>query len=602
MNLRTVLAVMVAVSLVMAGAWAAPVTTTGTAQSLGKKMIEYGWDVPFTDYVRAHIREMEHRPFDGLIFKLRGSGNVLTPKAENPASYAKDYEDLAKTRWGSFKDNFIATWAASDQDWFNDAQWRAIEGNVRLVARAGRIGRCVGLCWDPEPYGTNPWEYKRFSKDGKRSFEECERVVRGCGAQFMRAIRSEMPRAKILTFFQLSLFGHLCLPMAPKERAAKLSQDGYALLPAFLMGMLDAIGEATIIDGNENAYYYTDSAQHYGVYQLMKQRALMLVDPALWGQYREHVQAGQALYMDQYYGLRGDIKTLGTYMTPEERNQWFEHNAYWAMFTTDEYVWCYSEKMNWWTNTDVPPGSEAALRSAEIKVREGKPLGFDFQAIVKRVTNRQKAETEKLLQRRQAEIRRLPAGVAAPTIDGALEDEAWRQVKPLDPFVPLLGRAPEGALAETTAWVAYDDRSLYMAFRCAEPKPADMKIVGEQRNDPIWQGDDVEMMIGLPGEAEAFYHFMMHPGKGWWNTVSREGGDDMNYNPTWQRATKTYGDHWAAEAAIPWAEIGRGAPKAGEVIVANLARQRTQGSQLSAWSQMVNGFLEVENFGKWTVR
>jgi len=49
-----------------------------------KKMIEYGWDVP-TRSTSAHLREMEHRPFQGLIFKLRGSGNVLVPKAETEA-------------------------------------------------------------------------------------------------------------------------------------------------------------------------------------------------------------------------------------------------------------------------------------------------------------------------------------------------------------------------------------------------------------------------------------------------------------------------------------------------------------------------------------
>ena len=30
------------------------------------------------------------------------------------------------------------------------------------------------------------------------------------------------------------------------------------------------------------------------------------------------------------------------------------------MKTTDEYVWCYSERMNWWLNRTVPPGCEDA--------------------------------------------------------------------------------------------------------------------------------------------------------------------------------------------------------------------------------------------------
>ena len=43
-----------------------------------KKLLEYGWDVPYPDYLRAHIKDMEKKPFDGLLFRLKGkltSGN-----------------------------------------------------------------------------------------------------------------------------------------------------------------------------------------------------------------------------------------------------------------------------------------------------------------------------------------------------------------------------------------------------------------------------------------------------------------------------------------------------------------------------------------------
>jgi len=52
--------------------------------------------------------------------------------------------------------------------------------------------------------------------------------------------------------------------------------------------------------------------------------------------------------VDQNFALRqpNTEKYLSYRMTPEERAQWFEHNTYWALYTTDEYVWCYSERMN----------------------------------------------------------------------------------------------------------------------------------------------------------------------------------------------------------------------------------------------------------------
>ncbi|HIE03634.1 MAG TPA: hypothetical protein EYP61_02620 [Candidatus Latescibacteria bacterium] len=37
----------------------------------GKKLVEYGWDVPSPAFVRRHIRKMERLPFDGIVLRLR---------------------------------------------------------------------------------------------------------------------------------------------------------------------------------------------------------------------------------------------------------------------------------------------------------------------------------------------------------------------------------------------------------------------------------------------------------------------------------------------------------------------------------------------------
>lgn len=366
-----------------------------TVPLLEKKLIEYGWDVPTPEFIRAHIQEMEKRPFNGLIFRLKGGTNVLEPAAWEESRFAEDYDHLANISWSTFTDNFVSMLAASNQDWFDDAQWTAIEKNVGVVAKAGRIGKCVGICFDPEPYGANPWDYRNTAHKDTKSFAEYAAKVRERGAQFIRAVERELPHPKILTFYQIALFGHLCMPMSPEEREKKLAEHDYALYPTFLHGVLDAASPGVVlIDGNENAYYYQDRAQYFDVYQLITQRAKYLVDPALWGKYRAQVQVGQALYVDQYFGLRTN-KVLGHSMTPEERPKWFEHNVYWALYSSDQYVWCYSERMNWWTNTDVPPGAEEAIRAAQAKLSAGQPLDFDLKPIFEAAQNREKEEKNK---------------------------------------------------------------------------------------------------------------------------------------------------------------------------------------------------------------
>lgn len=570
-------------------------------RALDKKLIEYGWDVPYPDFVRDHIREMEKLPFDGLIFKLRGGGNVLTPKPLDEAKYAPDFAACPQIQWGTFTDNFVILWAASDQDWFDDAHWQAIEHNARLMTRAARLARCVGICFDHEPYGTNPWAYNQARHKSTRSFADYEAKVRQRGAQFVRAVESELPGLTILTFFQLSYFSELLKPMDPAQRAESLSSQYYGLLPAFLNGMLDAASPAlSVVDGNESAYYYTDSRSHFEVYHRITQRAKLLVDPALWTRYRNQMQVGQALYVDQYFGLRAN-QVLGHYMPSDDQQKWFEHNVYWALYTTDKYVWCYSERMNWWTGKDVPPGCADAIRAARQKLNEGRPLGFDMAALVSRAQARQKEGIASRLKLRSAEIPALPADTPRPVVDGRLDDPAWAKVTALEPFVALASR-PDKLTADTRASVTCDATALYLAVRCQEPKPESARAGGAAHDDAgIWQGDVVELLISAPGGTVPFAHFMVNPKGLAWD--ARHTPDvDLTYTPAWERAAATADGAWSVEMAIPWSSLGMAAPKPGTALRANLCRQRAGAHELSAWSPMAEGFLEHELFGTWTFR
>ena len=182
---------------------------TSASQRPVKKLIEYGWDVPYPDQVRKDIRNMEKKPFDGIIFRLREWNHAFDPRPWDEAKLKPQLDDLAAIEWKTFTDNFLCLYAANNwkMDWFNDEQWKGITANLRLSAKAAKIGRCVGIVFDPEPYGDNPWAYAGKNKD--RSFAEVEAQVRKRGAQFMTAIQAEMPEVRLLTFFHQSLFAEL---------------------------------------------------------------------------------------------------------------------------------------------------------------------------------------------------------------------------------------------------------------------------------------------------------------------------------------------------------------------------------------------------------
>ena len=367
-----------------------PVNAASTATS-GKKLIEYGWDVPTPAQMREELANMEKRPFDGIIFRLSAGHNAFITKRLDAAKFLDDANLLRQIQFTRFKNNFVLIWGSpsADFDWFDDEQWNTIEANAKLLVATAQPGHVRGICFDPEPYDFSLWDYAKQPQSKTHTFAEYRAKVHQRGLSLMRAFEQSMPAAVILTFFHISLYDRFA-DLSETERAKRLERESWGLMPDFFVGMLaGASSEARFIDGNENAYYYTSREQYFRGYHAIRQRASALIPAEYREKYERQVQAGQALYVDQNFALR-QPKTeqyLSYRMTPEERAKWFEHNTYWALYTTDEYVWCYSERMNWWKD-QTPPGLEVAIERARQKIREGKPLGFDIEPLIENVKKR----------------------------------------------------------------------------------------------------------------------------------------------------------------------------------------------------------------------
>jgi hypothetical protein len=105
-------------------------------------------------------------------------------------------------------------------------------------------------------------------------------------------------------------------------------------------------------------------------------------------------------------------------MVKEEMKAWCEHNAYWALTTSDKYVWCYNEIANWWVDPvedakpgvknvytmradipvekwirfGVPEGAEEAIRAARQLYENGEYLPYEMTGILEKVYERRDAK------------------------------------------------------------------------------------------------------------------------------------------------------------------------------------------------------------------
>ena len=355
------------------------------AQKLPKKLIEYGWDVPKPVFVKQNIEQMEKQPFDGIVIKFEGGNKVFLHQPYNPKEFDRDLQSLKSTNFTKFTDNFVLMWATPEEgwDWFSDSDWEASEQNIRLFARIARSAGFAGIAFDPEPYGVDPWTYPKLAGAQDKSFAEYSQQVHKRGTQFMQAIQEEMPGVKILSLFQLSYLEDFLAQRNMQERMRRMSAESYGLLAEFMNGMLDVVQvNTTIVDGNENSYYYAGKQQFFDAYKLIKERLLTFVDEKNRQKYAKQVQVGHALYVDYLFDLgKPQASRVSHYLNSQQRQQWLEHNTYYGLSSSDEYVWCYSEEMDWWKN-NVPSGVEEAIRSAMQKIEKGEPLGFNIEGTI----------------------------------------------------------------------------------------------------------------------------------------------------------------------------------------------------------------------------
>ncbi|MBI4027552.1 MAG: DUF4838 domain-containing protein [Verrucomicrobia bacterium] len=198
-------------------------------------------------------------------------------------------------------------------------------------------------------------------------------------------------------------------------------------------------------------------------------------------------------------------------------------------------------------------------------------------------------------EQRKLVIPRLPAGTAAPILDGDLSDAAWAKVAVADEF--RLAGMRVSASRVTTARLIYDDANLYIAFRCAELKSDEIKANRWPRDDgKIYHDDDlIEVFFSETNDPSHWWHLTVNPAGAQWDGLN----DKVAYNLDWSCATKADGNAWTVEIQIPFASLGAPAPSVSTVWRANLAREEQPSKENSTWNGVEERFAEPNHFGEW---
>jgi hypothetical protein len=138
-----------------------------------------------------------------------------------------------------------------------------------------------------------------------------------------------------------------------------------------------------------------------------------------------------------------------------------------------------------------------------------------------------------------------------PVLDGKLTDAYWKTAVPVTGF----RRYGSHNLADfqSFGYVAYDDDNLYIAVRCLDPDPENVKSEPAEHDGDVFSGDSLEIML-KPADEDRYFQFVVNASGSIWDALRTHsgGGTDPRWQGGMETATAIGEEHWALEARVPF--------------------------------------------------
>ncbi|MEO1653841.1 MAG: DUF5916 domain-containing protein, partial [Bacteroidota bacterium] len=148
-----------------------------------------------------------------------------------------------------------------------------------------------------------------------------------------------------------------------------------------------------------------------------------------------------------------------------------------------------------------------------------------------------------------------------PKIDGIIDDESWSLVEWSGEYVELSPEENTTPSEQTKLKILYDDKYLYVAFRCYDKDPEG--VVRRLSRRDGFDGDWVEINIDSFHDLRTAFSFTISAsGVRGEEFVTNNGANwDNTWNPIWMAKTQVDAEGWTAELKIPLSQLRFGKDK-----------------------------------------
>ncbi|MCC7538782.1 MAG: carbohydrate binding family 9 domain-containing protein [Deltaproteobacteria bacterium] len=200
---------------------------------------------------------------------------------------------------------------------------------------------------------------------------------------------------------------------------------------------------------------------------------------------------------------------------------------------------------------------------------------------------------------RAADVR----GSGGVTIDGRLDDAAWRRVSTHGRFVERWPAEGRSAPVPTTFRVAYDDDALYVGVHCGIAT-GEVPRGLELRRDGGRMGDDDAIVVKLDvrHDRRTTMAFQVNVAGAQLDYLATENGATQRFevDAIWDSATTQSASGWTVEMRIPFAALGLAPAERERVLGLNVTRLHHARAATYDWSPMPQaaGGLSAAHYGE----
>ena len=145
----------------------------------------------------------------------------------------------------------------------------------------------------------------------------------------------------------------------------------------------------------------------------------------------------------------------------------------------------------------------------------------------------------------------------SPTIDGRLNDEAWKHAAKIDQLVQREPNSGQPVSEKTNFYICYDANFLYVGVKCFDdPKKITAKEMA--RDVSLGNDDRIQVILDTYLDHRTGYWFQIGPRGSIGDATISENGAVFNkqWDGLWEGKARIVADGWEAEMAIPFKTIG----------------------------------------------